>query len=196
MFAAIVAIGYAVGSIPFAFIIARHAGGVDIRRVGSGNVGTANVLRSAGARAALLTAAFDVGKGAAAVGIARALGGTPGACAAAGVAAIAGHVYPVWLRGLGGKGVATACGACAVLTPVATAAAVVVFGVAVGITRYVSVGSMAAALCLGPCAYLAGSPEAAVRAACAAGGLVLFRHRGNIVRLIAGSERRLGERTP
>jgi glycerol-3-phosphate acyltransferase PlsY len=189
-----VLIGYAIGSVPFAFLIARRAGGLDIRRVGSGNVGATNVLRSAGTRAAAWTAVFDVAKGAVAVAAAWWAGGSGLTAAAAGVAAIAGHIYPVWLRFRGGKGVATSFGVFVVLAPVAAVGALALFAAVVRMTRYVSLGSMAAAISLGPLVYAASSSMILTRAAFVSGCLVLFRHRQNVARLLDGTERRLGER--
>ena len=187
-----VALGYLVGSIPFGFLLARRRGGVDIRRTGSGNVGATNVLRRAGVRAGLMTAVLDVAKGAGAVFAAWALTGTVNAGAAAGVAAVAGHMYPVWLGFRGGKGVATAFGAFTVLAPVPALAVLAIFGVVVWVTRYVSAGSVAAAVSLCPLVYISAGPPAATRAAFVSGCLILFAHRSNLARLLAGSERRLG----
>src|ERR1700737_3707508 len=117
--AAIVLAAYLIGSIPFALLLARRWG-ADLRRVGSGNLGAANVLRASGATAGLLVAALDIGKGALSVTLARHLSDQAAAPAAAGLAAIVGHVYPMLLRFRGGKGVATACGVFSVLTPFAT----------------------------------------------------------------------------
>ena len=191
----LVALGYLIGSVPFAFLIARKAGGLDIRRVGSGNVGAANVLRSAGTRAAAWTALLDVAKGAGAVAAVWSAGGSIPTAAAAGVAAIAGHIYPVWLRFRGGKGVATSFGVFLVLAPIAALGALALFTALVRITRYVSVGSMAAAISLGPLVYAASSSMVLARAACIGGCLVLFTHRQNLTRLLDGTERRIGERT-
>src|SRR5688572_17766934 len=103
-------LGYGVGSLPLGFLVANWARGIDLRRVGSGNVGAANVYRTAGLAMALLVVGVDLAKGASSVALAARV--TPGVVGpmAAGVAAIIGHVYPVWLRFQGGKGVATACG--------------------------------------------------------------------------------------
>jgi acyl phosphate:glycerol-3-phosphate acyltransferase len=188
-----IALGYAIGSVPFAFLIARWGGGPDVRLAGSGNVGASNVLRLVGRRAGALTALLDVAKGAAAVGVAWLAGGTTAAASAGGVAAIAGHIYPGWLRFRGGKGVATSFGVFAVLAPLAAMAALVLFGVALRVTRYVSVGSMLAAACLGPIAYAIGAPGAVTRAAFVSGCFVIFKHHGNLARLASGSERRIGD---
>ena len=165
-----------------------------MRQIGSGNVGAANALRASGVRAGVLVALLDIAKGAASVGLAMRLSGDGSAPAAAGFAAIVGHVYPVWLRFKGGKGVATACGVFSVLTPLAALPAFVVFMATASMTRYVSLGSILATLALPPIAYATGSPVATLVAACAAAVLILFRHRGNLMRLLAGTERRLGAR--
>ena len=124
-------IGYGVGSLPLGYLVANRAKGVDLRRVGSGNVGAANVYRTAGLGAALIVVLVDVAKGASSVFFAARL--TTGAddSVAAGVAAIIGHVYPVWLRFHGGKGVATACGVFWMLAPLATAVSATVFVIVV-----------------------------------------------------------------
>src|SRR5262245_16846180 len=108
---------YAIGSVPFALLLARRWGGADLRRVGSGNLGAANVLRASGVTAGVLVALLDIAKGVVSVVIARHVSDQPAVPAAAGLAAIVGHVYPVWLRFRGGKGVATACGVFSLLAP-------------------------------------------------------------------------------
>src|SRR3954468_15398191 len=118
MIAVVVAAAYLIGSIPFALILSRRWG-ADLRRVGSGNLGAANVMRASGVTAGVLVALLDMAKGAASVWLAARLSPGPALPAAAGVAAIVGHIYPVWLRFRGGKGVATACGVFSVLTPLA-----------------------------------------------------------------------------
>src|SRR4051794_33389062 len=100
---------YCIGSVPFALLLARRWGGDDLRRIGSGNIGAANALRASGVRAGVLVAVLDIAKGAASVALAMRLSADARVPAAAGVAAIVGHIYPVWLRFKGGKGVATAC---------------------------------------------------------------------------------------
>lgn len=186
-----VALGYLAGSVPFAFLLARRAG-IDVRVAGSGNVGAANVLRTTGAWRGVLVMGLDMGKGALAVSLASL--GTAGVTlpALAAAAAVVGHIYPVWLRFKGGKGVAVAAGVFAVLSPMATALAALLFLAIVWATRYVSLGSIAATLALPPAAWLTGEPRAVVLAAAGTGALILFRHRGNIRRLRAGTERRVG----
>ena len=105
-----------------------------------------------------------------------------------------GHIYPVWLRFRGGKGVATACGVFSVLTPMAVAPALAIFLATVSLTKYISLGSVLASLALPPLAYATGSPGPAVAAAAAAAALIVFRHRSNVSRLRAGTERRMGAR--
>lgn len=188
-----VLLGYLAGSVPFAFLLARRAG-VDVRVVGSRNVGAANVLRTTGTGRAVAVMALDVAKGAAAVGLAHLATGGAALAALSGAAAVVGHIYPVWLRFHGGKGVAVAAGAFVVLTPVATAVASAVFLLMVWTTRYVSLGSIAATLALPPAAWLVGAPMAVVTAAWGVAALIVFRHRSNLRRLRAGTERRIGAR--
>ncbi|MGE3705569.1 MAG: glycerol-3-phosphate 1-O-acyltransferase PlsY [Vicinamibacterales bacterium] len=186
-------IGYAVGSIPFALLLARRWGTGDLRLVGSGNVGAANVWRASGLKPGLLVAALDLSKGMASVLIAERLAGDGLAPAVAGFAAIVGHIYPVWIGFRGGKGVATACGVFVMLAPLAAAVALGVFLTTVWWTRYVSLGSVLATVVLPPVAWLTGTPGPAVVAGGAAAALIIFRHRGNLARLWAGTERRAGQ---
>ena len=183
--------GYLAGSLPFAFLLARRRG-VDVRVAGSGNVGAANVMRTTSPGRAVAVVALDITKGAAAVIAVQLVGGDALLAALAGAAAVVGHIYPVWLRFHGGKGVAVAAGVFSVLTPVATATAVSLFVITVWVTRYVSLGSIAATVALPPVAWWSGAPHAVVFAATAAGALILFRHRANFVRLRAGTERKMG----
>jgi acyl phosphate:glycerol-3-phosphate acyltransferase len=192
MSALAIIVAYAIGSIPFALILARRWGTRDLRRIGSGNLGAANVWRVTGATAGVLVALLDIAKGAAGVVVAEQLNGWAGAPAAAGVAAVVGHIYPVWLGFRGGKGVATSCGVFAVLTPLAILPALAIFFVSVWITKYVSVGSVLASLALPPVAYATGSPAAAIAAAAGVAVLIIFRHRSNLKRVRAGTEPRVG----
>lgn len=165
-----------------------------MRRIGSGNLGAANVLRSSGVTAGVLVALLDVGKGAAGVMLAARLDGSNTAPAVAGFAAIVGHIYPVWLRFRGGKGVATACGVFTALAPVAVPPALAVFLVSAWLTKYISVGSVLASAALPPIAYAMGMPTPIVAAAVAAAALIVFRHRSNLARVWLGTERRIGVR--
>ena len=185
---------YLIGSIPFALLMARRWSAADLRLVGSGNLGAANVMRTSGVTAGVLVALLDMAKGAASVWLADRFTTNAVAPAAAGVAAIVGHIYPVWLRFRGGKGVATACGVFSVLTPMAVPPALAIFLGTVWLTKYISLGSVLASLALPPLAYATGSPSAAVAAAGAAAALIIFRHRSNVARLRAGTELRMGAR--
>lgn len=188
-----VALGYLVGSVPFAYLLARR-GGIDLRQVGSGNVGAANVLRASGARQAILVMCLDAAKGAFAVLVAGALTTGPATPVAAGLASIIGHIYPVWLGFRGGKGVATAAGVFAVLAPLALVMACAVFVLAVWVTRYISVGSMAGAIALAVSAAASAAPGAVAFGAAIASLIIVHRHRDNLARLVSGTERRVGQR--
>lgn len=188
-----VTLAYLVGSVPFAFLLSRRRG-IDLRHVGSGNVGAANVLRAAGVRSAILAMCLDGVKGALAVLVAERLTLGPGTAVAAGLASVVGHIYPVWLRFRGGKGVATAAGVFVILAPIALAIAGSVFLIAVWITRYVSVGSLAAAITLAIVVSFSELPAAVTIGAALAAVLIVYRHRANLARLVAGTERRVGQR--
>ena len=190
----VLSIGYLAGSIPFAFLASRHFRGIDLRRWESGNVGAANVFRTGGLGMAVTVMLLDMTKGTAAVLWAHRLAPGEASAAAAGLAAIVGHIYPVWLRFRGGKGVATAAGVFSLLTPPATLVAAILFVVTVWLTRYVSLGSLVATAALPPLAYAFGAAPASVIAAATAGVLIVFTHRTNIKRLRAGTERRLARR--
>ena len=204
--ALVVLISYLLGSIPTSNIAARLRG-VDLRSVGSGNPGFTNVLRTMGARVAAPVLIVDIAKGAAAVlfvagtlGASSSLGQT-GIGLAAGLAAVAGHIWPVFARFRGGKGVATACGVFAAMAPLGTLAAVVLWVAIVLPTRYVSLGSIAAALFLPWAIWIeagilgTGRPTALILTAGLVAVAVVLRHLGNIKRLLNGTENRFG-RTP
>lgn len=188
-----VTFGYLAGSVPFAFLLAWRRG-VDLRRRGSGNVGAANVLRTSGVPNAVVAMCLDAAKGALVVLVAQRLSGGSAVPVAGGLAAVIGHIYPVWIGFRGGKGVATAAGVFVVIAPIAVAIAGAVFALVTWATRHISVGSMAAAVTLAVSAAVAeGSGAAAIGAAVAA-VIILHRHRGNFGRFLAGTERRVGER--
>jgi acyl phosphate:glycerol-3-phosphate acyltransferase len=184
--------GYAVGSVPFAYLLARRVG-IDVRVAGSGNVGAANVLRTTGTPLGVMVMTLDICKGALTVLAAYQGAGSINSTAAAGAAAIVGHIYPIWLRFHGGKGVAVAAGVFSVLAPLASMTAALVFLLIVWLSRVVSLGSVAATVTLPSVAWLAGSPPPVVAAALGTGTLILFRHRANIRRIAHGTERRMGE---
>ena len=183
------AIGYLLGSIPFGLIVTRLAGAGDIRQIGSGNIGTTNVLRTGRKGLAAATLLLDAGKGAVAVLAAQAF--VPDAGLLAGMGAFLGHLFPVWLGFKGGKGVATMLGvALAVLWPAGLTFAIVWVGAAL-ISRYSSLGGMLAAVATPVAAALLGRWDAAALFAGMA-ILVLLMHRENIGRLIAGTESKIG----
>lgn len=184
---------YLIGSVPFALLLARRWGGHDLHRVGSGNIGAANVLRASGVRAGIAVAMLDIGKGAMGVMLAGRLAGVD-AGPLAGLAAVVGHIYPFWLRFRGGKGVATACGVFTVLAPLAVPPAFAAFILSIWATRYVSVGSVVASLVLPSVAYFVDYPGPIVASACAVAILIIFRHRANLLRVRVGTERRVGAR--
>ncbi len=198
--ALVVALAYLLGSIPFGYLIVRASGGGDVRETGSGGTGATNVTRRAGKGAGVLTLALDALKGAAAVLVARLVltegFGVDWWVAAAAVAVVAGHVFPVWLGFRGGKGVATGLGVFAVLAPLALLCALPVFVLVVWATRYVSLGSIAATVMM-PLAVWALNARNSTRgveflhvltAASVGGALIIFMHRANIGRLLRGEE--------
>ena len=186
--------GYLLGSIPFAYLLARRHRGIDLRVTGSGNVGAANLLRTTTKKIGVSAMALDVAKGIASVLLARQVDPGPTGPAVAGIAAVLGHIYPVWLGFRGGKGVATTCGVFSILAPQATAVAMAVFLGLVWWTRYISLGSVAGSIVLPPLAYLTGAPDVTVIAAIIVAAIVLHRHRSNLRRVVAGIERRIGQR--
>jgi acyl phosphate:glycerol-3-phosphate acyltransferase len=188
-----VAVAYLVGSVPFAYLLSRQRG-IDLRQVGSGNVGATNVLRTSGVRIAVLAMGLDLFKGIAAVVVAQRLALGSGTQMAAGLASVVGHIYPVWLRFKGGKGVATAAGVFAVLTPVALVFASGAFLLSVWTTRYISVGSIVGAITLAVVAIVTDTPGVIEVGSAIVALMILYRHRANIGRLRAGTERRVGQR--
>jgi acyl phosphate:glycerol-3-phosphate acyltransferase len=186
--------GYLIGSIPVGLLLGRALRGLDVREHGSGNMGTTNVLRLMGPSAAALTFALDAGKGSAAVLLARRLGADKGGQAAAGLAAVVGHSWPILARFRGGKGVATAYGALIFVTPQGTAFAMIGGLSALAATRIVSVGSLSAAASavIGAGVEERRSGERAPLAfAAGATALIFARHAGNIRRLLRGQEPRV-----
>jgi glycerol-3-phosphate acyltransferase PlsY len=187
--------GYLLGSVSFAVLLVRRATGNDIRTEGSGNAGATNVLRAHGKGLALAVAALDIAKGAGAVLLVRLATADPRYAAAAGFAAILGHVFPIYYGFRGGKGVATAVGAFAVLAPWPTLVCVALFVAIVAVTRYVSLGSVVGLVLLPPIAgglFHASNPV--VLAAAATAVLIVVKHRENLRRLADGTERKLGQK--
>ncbi|HVQ29708.1 MAG TPA: glycerol-3-phosphate 1-O-acyltransferase PlsY [Vicinamibacteria bacterium] len=191
--ALLLALAYLTGSIPFSFLVARLFGVRDVRAVGSGNVGATNVLRSAGRTAGLLAFLLDASKGAVAAFVVQRLEGplSPMAPLAA-AAAVLGHMYPVWLGFRGGKGVATGAGAFLPLAPVATAVGLLVFGLTLAVSRYVSLASMAGALALAAATFVSHRPPATCWTALSIAFFVVWKHRANLQRLSTGTETRIG----
>jgi acyl phosphate:glycerol-3-phosphate acyltransferase len=184
---------YLLGSVPFSYLVARQKG-VDVRRVGSGNVGATNVMRSVSVAAGLVAFGLDAAKGAVAVVLARLVEPTGPLPVLAGVLAVLGHMYPVWLRFRGGKGVATGAGAFLPLAPMATVGALLAFGLALAVTRYVSLSSIVGTATLAVLAFLGGSPPVVSRAAAGMAVLITWKHRANLQRIAQGKENRLGRK--
>jgi glycerol-3-phosphate acyltransferase PlsY len=191
---------YLLGSVPFGYLLVRFFRKQDIRALGSGNIGATNVARSGARGLGLLTLALDLLKGVAAVLLARHV--SPGSpsdlMAAAAVAAVVGHVFPVWLGFQGGKGVATALGVFLVIAPWGALGALAVFLALVFTTRYVSLASIAGAAAIPVFAML----TTADRSPIFIGGLlflpllVIVKHQANIARLLNGTENRFGSKKP
>ena len=195
---------YLLGSVPFGLILTRLTGAGDLRAIGSGNIGATNVLRTGRKGLAAATLLLDAGTGAVAVFVARSLTGDPGVAALAGLVALLGHCFPVWLRFRGGKGVAAMLGVSFALDwRIGTAAAITWLAVAM-ITRISSLGGMVAAVAASVAALVLGGLqpgsnyeqgiEYLIDFAALAGMalLVLWLHRANISRLLAGTEPRIG----
>lgn len=196
----LIAVAYLLGSIPFGLLIVKTLGGDDIRSAGSGSIGAANVARNAGWLAGVLTLFFDAGKGYLGVWIAgHYTHGNGRWMIAAAVAAVAGHIFPVWLGFKGGKGVATSLGAFLPISAGAVAAAGAFWLLVVLFWRYSSLGSIVAAAALPALVYLFYAPGHAPPTYILAGTvlvslLILAKHQANIRRLIAGTESRIGPR--
>jgi len=185
---------YLIGAIPVGYLVARAAGGFDIRGKGSGTIGATNVLRTLGPVPAVLTLLGDVAKGYVAVRAAEVIGPEPVWGAAGAVLAIVGNCWPVFLRFTGGKGVATGLGAFLALTPRAILLAMAVWIVLTAAFRYVSLASILGCVGLAIGTWLFGYRPMYVVAAVCAAAVILWRHHDNVKRLLSGTERRLGER--
>jgi glycerol-3-phosphate acyltransferase PlsY len=195
------AAGYLLGAIPIGLLVGRMVGNVDLRDLGSRRTGATNATRTLGMRWGALVLLLDVGKGAAAVLLARLLfrgDAVEWVAAAAGLAAVIGHNWSVFIGFRGGRGVATTGGGLLVLAPLALAAVLPLMLLIVGLTRYVSVASLAGAagamLATALLAWSGAGSWPAFGYALLAGSVVIASHRDNIARLRAGTERRLGER--
>lgn len=189
-----VIIAYLIGSIPFGYLIVRATAGGDVRQTGSGGTGATNVTRRAGKAAGVITLVLDAVKGALAVLIAKWLSGgnTDWVIAAAAIAVLLGHIFPVWLGFKGGKGVATGVGVFLALAPTAVLCAGVVFLAVVWLTKFVSLGSILAAATIPLFVWLLESASDPIVSAAVVGALlIVFAHRGNIARLWNGTESRI-----
>jgi acyl phosphate:glycerol-3-phosphate acyltransferase len=193
---ALVLLAYLMGAIPTGLIVARLRG-VDIQRAGSGNIGATNVLRSVGPWAALLVALVDPLKGMLAVLVPTWLGLGPWWVAAAALAAVVGNGYNVFLRFRGGKGVATSFGAFLVIDPWVTGLAALIFAFTLAFGRMVSLASLVGVASAPWMLWALGDAQTSkVVLAFALASLIVWRHRDNLARLAAGTERRLGRPRP
>ncbi len=196
----LVCTAYLLGSVPFGYLVVREASGRDVRSLGSGNIGATNVLRVAGKLPATVVLLLDMAKGCVPVLFARLMGYSPSVLAAVSVAAILGHVFPVYLGFRGGKGVATAVGAFLALAPLASISSIAVFLVTVAWKRYVSLGSVVAVCSFPLFVFLFGwtgwmtVPWPQIWAAgIVVAVLILAKHGSNLRRISAGTESRIGE---
>jgi glycerol-3-phosphate acyltransferase PlsY len=185
---------YLLGSVPFGIVMARLFGLGDLRRIGSGNIGATNVLRTGNKLAAFLTLVLDAGKGGIAVLLARALVGGEDAAQIAALAAFFGHCFPVFLGFRGGKGVATFLGTLLALHWPVGLAACGLWLLTAAATRYSSLSALVAAALSPVAAWALGYSETALLCALLA-ALIAWRHRGNIRRLASGTEPRIGHKT-
>lgn len=208
---ALVVLAYLIGSIPFSFLVVRLVAGRDLRREGSHNVGATNVARTAGRAAGIVALILDIAKGYAAVAMARWLvgqGGWPFAAGAApwesrefwialaGLVAVLGHMFPLWLKFHGGKGVATAAGVFLALSPIVIAGALLVFAIVLLVFRFVSLASIVTAASI-PVLFrflVQGAPFWHIVVSIAIAIAVIAKHHSNISRLVQGTERKMGQK--
>jgi glycerol-3-phosphate acyltransferase PlsY len=189
----LVLLGYLLGSVPTGYLVGRTFG-VDVRIVGSGNIGTANVLRAAGKWAAILTLVGDMLKGFAPVVVARVATDDLWVHAGVALAAVVGHCWPVFLKFKGGKAVATGAGTSIGLAPVVGLGLFAFWWAVVLVSRYTSLGAIAVMIVSPVVFLLTGQPLAYVVYTVVGGALVLWRHRENARALIGGTERKVGQR--
>ncbi|HVT03593.1 MAG TPA: glycerol-3-phosphate 1-O-acyltransferase PlsY [Thermoanaerobaculia bacterium] len=202
--ALLVLVAYLIGSIPFSFLIVKLVAGDDIRRHGSGNVGATNVARNFGKLPGVVALLLDAAKGWLAIHVARSLLHSPfwppaGPTLApvafwiglAGFCAIVGHMFPIWLRFRGGKGVATACGVFLAINPLALAGAAIIFLIVVLTTRFISLGSIIGAASIPLLMrFMTGAPFWTLVFTIAISIAIISKHHDNISRLIHGKERK------
>lgn len=187
----LIVFAYVIGSVPSGYLLGKLRG-VDVRAVGSGNVGATNVARAVGKSQGFITLIADAAKGYLPVLAALQLGQDSLTIALTAIAAFLGHLYPLFLKFQGGKGVATGFGALLALAPMAALVLVVVFALVAGATRIVSLGSLATAAAAPLSLWLFHQPPVVVAMGFVLGAMVVIRHRGNIQRLLAGTEPRFG----
>jgi glycerol-3-phosphate acyltransferase PlsY len=206
LYIAVAVIAYFLGAIPFGYLLVRIFRGEDIRQTGSGNIGATNVARSGAKGLGIATLVLDALKGALAVFLAGLIANRERLCdseefctaalrlmATAALAAVLGHVFPMWLRFKGGKGVATALGVFCVLFPKAILLALAIFILVVAVTRFVSLGSILGAVAFPIAAYFMQNTDSlSLLLASAVSLLVVFKHHQNIKRLLDGTENRFG----
>ena len=189
----LLAIGYLLGAIPSGYLAGRWLKGIDLRDCGSGSTGATNVLRNVGKGPALVVFLIDVGKGALAVLLAKKVGLNDWVQVLAGLAALAGHIWPVWLGWKGGKAVATGFGMFLGLAWPVGLACFGLFMAVISLSRIVSLSSVVAAIGLPVLMVISGESSAYVVVSLVASLMVLWRHRSNIERLIAGTEPQIGQ---
>ena len=190
----LLALGYLLGSMPNGYLAGRWLKGIDLRQCGSGSTGATNVLRNVGKGPALVVFLLDVGKGALAVLLAKSFGLNDWVHVLAGLAALAGHIWPVWLGWKGGKAVATGLGMFLGLAWPVGLACFGLFMAVISISRIVSLSSVVAAIGLPVLMLISGGSSAYLVVSLVASLMVLWRHRSNIERLLAGTEPRIGKK--
>ena len=195
----VIILSYLIGAIPFGVIVGKLTSGIDVRNHGSGSMGMTNVLRTVGARAGILVFLADMAKGAVAVALAGLIIGPGYGMVAGGVAAVIGHNWPVYVGFRGGRGVTTGFGALLVLSWPVGLISFAIFLLVVSLSRYVSLGSMLGAVtmlvAMIPFVVLDVEPFAYLVYGLVIVSLIIFRHRGNIQRLLAGTEPKIGQKT-
>ena len=181
-------LAYLIGTVPFALLVTRCVAGTDVREVGSGNIGAANALRASRPLIGFLVLGLDITKGAVAVALVLSLTGDEFRGPVAAPIAVAGHMFPLWLGLRGGKGVATACGAFAVLAPLAVLAATIVFAGVVYGSRYVSLGSIVTVFVFPVFVFWIGEPTSTLVVAVITAIFIVGKHHSNVQRLLSGQE--------